>query len=201
MAARRHLREAARARRRPPEVRAARRAALCQWRDPHRPRGQQDPEGHHRQVADAGRLRLALRAGLGLPRAADRAAGREEARPRRPEARCRRFPQGLPRVRREPGGCPARGLPAPRRDRRLEQSLSDDGLEIRGRAVARFRRDHPPRPPGARFQAGALVPGLPLRSPRPRSSTKSAPRRRWTCASRSSMRWTPPAASTWRPTS
>ena len=64
----------------------ARRPALREWRDPHRPRGQQGPEGHHRQVEDAGRLRRALRSGLGLPRAAHRAAGREEARQGRREA-------------------------------------------------------------------------------------------------------------------
>ena len=174
MAARRSLFEIARARRRPAEVRAARRAALCQRRDPHRPRGQQDPEGHHRQVAHAGRLRFALRAGLGLSRPADRAAGGEEARPRRPEARRRCLPQGLPRVRREPGGSTARGFPAPWRDRRLEQSLPDDGLEIRGGTVARIRRDHPPRPLGARLQAGALVPGLPLVARRGRGRVRGA---------------------------
>ena len=65
---------------RPSEVRARGWPALCEWRDPHRSRREQGAEGHHRQVAHARRLRLALRAGLGLPRAADRAAGREEIR-------------------------------------------------------------------------------------------------------------------------
>ncbi len=65
-------------------LRAARRPAVRQRRHPHRPRGQQDPQGHHGQVAHAGRLRLAVHPGLGLPRPADRAAGGEEARaPRR----------------------------------------------------------------------------------------------------------------------
>ena len=70
----------------PPEVRAARRPAVRQRPDPHGPRGQQDPEGHDRQGAPAGRLRRALRAGLGLPRPADR-----ERRSRRSTAAtCRR---------------------------------------------------------------------------------------------------------------
>ena len=41
---------------------------------------QQDPEGHRRQEQDAGGLRRAVRAGLGLPRHADRGADREDAR-------------------------------------------------------------------------------------------------------------------------
>ena len=64
-------------------LRAARRTAVRQRRDPHRPRGQQDPQGRRGQVALARRLRLALHPGLGLPRPADRAAGGEEARPPR----------------------------------------------------------------------------------------------------------------------
>ena len=64
----------------PAALRAARRPAVRERRHPHRPRGQQDPEGHHRQVEDARRLRRALRAGLGLPRHADRGADREEVR-------------------------------------------------------------------------------------------------------------------------
>ena len=42
------IRDAARGRAR---VHPARRPAVRERRDPHRPRGQQDPEGHHRQVA------------------------------------------------------------------------------------------------------------------------------------------------------
>ena len=74
------LRAHARGRAGPPEVRAARRPALRQRRHPHRPRGQQDPQGHRGQAQDPGRVRRALRAGLGLPRAAHRAPGREDAR-------------------------------------------------------------------------------------------------------------------------
>ena len=41
--------------RRPPEIRAARRPALCQRQPPHRPCAQQDPEGHRHPLApDAG---------------------------------------------------------------------------------------------------------------------------------------------------
>jgi hypothetical protein len=78
--------------RRPAEVHPARRPALRQRRHPHRPCGEQDPQGHHRQGEDALRLRCALRAGLGLPRPADRTAGREDARQghrrRRSSANC-----------------------------------------------------------------------------------------------------------------
>ena len=66
---------------RAPEVRAARRAALRQRHDSHRSRPQQDPQGLRRQVPHDGGLRRAVRAGLGLPRPADRAEGRPRARP------------------------------------------------------------------------------------------------------------------------
>ena len=61
--------------------------------DPHRPRGQQGPQGHRGQVEAAGRLRRALRAGLGLPRPADRTRGREEVRQGRRQARRRSLPR------------------------------------------------------------------------------------------------------------
>ena len=48
-----------------PEVRPARRPAVRQRRHPHRHRAQQDPQGLHRQVADDGRLRRAVRARAG----------------------------------------------------------------------------------------------------------------------------------------
>ena len=78
-------------------VRPARRPAVRQRPAPHRPRGQQDPQGHDRQGAPAGRLRRALRAGLGLPRPADREPDREDLRPR-PAAR--RRAGEVPRLRR-----------------------------------------------------------------------------------------------------
>ena len=62
--------------RRPAHVRAARRAAVCQRPDSPGHRVQQDPEGLRGEVEDHGGLRLAVRAGLGLPRAADRNQGR-----------------------------------------------------------------------------------------------------------------------------
>ena len=63
-------------------------------------RAQQDPEGLRRQVADDGRLRRAVRAGLRLPRPADRAEGRPRARPEEARDVDRRLPPRLPRVRR-----------------------------------------------------------------------------------------------------
>ena len=74
---------------RPPALRAARRPAVRERRHPHRARGQQDPEGHHRQEQVALGLRRAVRAGLGLPRHADRSADRKAAR-QEPAAGARR---------------------------------------------------------------------------------------------------------------
>ena len=66
----------ARDRQGPAQVRPARRPALRQRQHPHRHGAQQDPEGHgDAQPADAG-LRFQLRAGLGLPRPADRVEDR-----------------------------------------------------------------------------------------------------------------------------
>ncbi len=56
------------------EVRAARRSAVRERPDPPRHRAQQDSQGFRRQVAIDGGFRCALRAGLRLPRPADRAA-------------------------------------------------------------------------------------------------------------------------------
>ena len=86
----RHLQDAARRAPRRAAVRAARRPAVCQRPAAHRPRRQQDPEGHDRQGAPARRLRRAIRAGLGLPRPADREPDREDVRPQPAAAtRCR----------------------------------------------------------------------------------------------------------------
>ena len=130
----RHLRQAASGRARPPAVRAARRAAVRQRRHPHRPRRQQDPQGHHRQVALPRWLRCALHPRLGLSRPADRAAGGEEARPPGPEARCRGVSRRLPGLRAGAGESAARGLQAPGRARGLGPSLSHDGAALRGAA-------------------------------------------------------------------
>ena len=75
------LREARRAR----ALHPPRRPALRQWRHPHRPRDEQDHQGHGRPLAVAARQGRALRPRLGLPRPADRVEDRgavpqEEAR-------------------------------------------------------------------------------------------------------------------------
>ena len=69
---------------------------------------------------------------------------------------------------------PAHRFPAPRRDGRLGRSLPHDGLALRGGAASRLCRDHPSRPPGARLQARALVPRLPLVARRGGSRVRGA---------------------------
>jgi hypothetical protein len=118
-------------------VRAARRPALRQRRHPHRPRGEQDPQGHHRPLQDPGRFRRALRAGLGLPRPADRAPDRKD--PRQAPAR-RQGARAVPRLRHRAGRAAEEGFHPPRRAGRLGQSLPDHGLRQRGRRrSARWR--------------------------------------------------------------
>ena len=107
-------------------LRAARRPAVRQRRHPHRPRGQQDPQGHHRQVEDAGRVRRALRAGLGLPRPADRGADREDStastcRPSETQRLCRAY--ATEQIERQKAD-----FQPPRRARRLGQPLPDHGV-------------------------------------------------------------------------
>ena len=89
LGARESLRRAARERQGPPQIRAARRAALRQRQHPHRPRAQQDPEGHGGPLAADGGQGFQLRARLGLPRPADRMEGRGGVLP---QARARRSP-------------------------------------------------------------------------------------------------------------
>src|SRR5436305_903004 len=69
------LREAPRGECRPSTLRAARRTAVRQRQHPHRPHAQQGAEGRHREAPRDGRPLRALRARVGLPRAADRARG------------------------------------------------------------------------------------------------------------------------------
>ena len=71
----------------PPEVRAARRPAVRERRHPHRPRGQQDPEGHDRQGAPA--------RGFDAPtcRAGTATACRSRCRSKRSTARTCRAPK------------------------------------------------------------------------------------------------------------
>ncbi len=114
-------------RRGPAEIRAPRRAALRQRQHPYRPRAQQDPQGRGDALPADARLRRALRAGLGLPRPADRMEdrggelplqGQGEAgflRPRGDD----RVPPGMPRLCRALARRAARGVQAARRRRRL----------------------------------------------------------------------------------
>ena len=83
------------------ELRPPRRPALRQRPHPPRHRAQQDPEGPGRAQPLDGRPRRALRARLGLPRPADRAAGRQGPGPKKKRDVAGRVPPGLPRVRRE----------------------------------------------------------------------------------------------------
>ena len=145
-------------------VRAARRPAVCQRCDPHRPCGQQDPQGHGGQVQAAGRLPRAVRAGLGLPRPADRDRGGEEVRQAGRQARRRRVPAEVPRVRHRAGRHAARRLQAAWRARRLGAPLSHHGFQVRGRHAARAGAHRGERPRAARRQAGVLVLRLRLRA-------------------------------------
>ena len=91
----------ARPQRRTAALRAARRPAVRQRQHPPRPHAQQGAEGHRRQIALDGGMARALRPGLGLPRLADRAPGREAARTRQEGGDAEAGGAGaLPRVRR-----------------------------------------------------------------------------------------------------
>ncbi len=130
MAGTQGLRSRSRRRRGPPAVRAPRRAAVCERRHPHRPRVQQDPEGHRRQEPLARRLRCPVRSGLGLSRHADRGADREGARQAhsgRGDAAARA------RLRQRADRAAEARLPAPRHPRRMGQPVPDDGVSQRGR--------------------------------------------------------------------
>ncbi len=140
-----------------PKVHPARRSALCERRHPPGPRGEQDPQGHHRQVQDAGRLRCALRAGLGLPRPAHRTARGEEARQEHPACA---VPRAVPRVCGGAGRAPEEGLHPPGRAGRLGPSLPHHGFQDRGGHHPRARQDLRARLPVPGAQAGELVPGL-----------------------------------------
>ena len=167
-------------------VRAARRTAVRQRPDPHRPRAQQDPEGPRRQVAVDGGLRRAVRPGLGLPRPADRAERREGARRRR---------QG--RVAGASSAAPAAPTPrssSPRSARTSSASASsatgidpylhdDAGLPGGHRPRARHVRRARARSTRARSRStGACA--IARRWPKPKSSTRRTRRRRSTSSSR-----------------
>ena len=99
--------------------------AVREWHHPPGSCGQQDSQGHHRQVAHLGWLRCPLCAGLGLSWAADRDAGRENAWPRRTEDRCQNVSRRLPGIRAQTGRCAAQRFQALRGSRRLGSALLD----------------------------------------------------------------------------
>ncbi len=151
------------------EVHPARRTAVCERRHSSRPCDQQDSQGHHRQIAQPGRLRRSLCSRLGLPRHADRArdrkaprqapAGGEDAEP-------------VPRLCRRADRAAETGFPAPGRARRLGPSLPDHGLRQRGRRNPYAGQDtgeglRLPRP-----EAGELVLRLRLGAGRGRSRVR-----------------------------
>ena len=89
------------------------------------------------------------------------------------QARRAGVPRRLPRVRAGADRAAARGLQAPRRARRLGQSVPDDGSALRGAADPRasgkiIRNGHLYRG----VEAGALVPRLPLGARRGRSRVR-----------------------------
>ncbi len=159
----------------------------------HRP--QQDPEGRGRPQPVDVREGRPVPAGLGLPRAADRAEGGPG--PRREEARdvAAGLPPGLPGLRREVRAHPARGVRAAGRPRRVGGPLPDDVALVPGDDRARSS------PPSSRT-GSSTRPRSPStgaspaarRWPRPRSSTtRTTSARRSTCASRSPR----PTATAW----
>ena len=133
-----------------------------------RPRPEQDPQGHRGQVPADGRASDALRAGLGLPRPADRVERRTPAAGEGQEARAagaaRRVPQGSGEV-----GARAIGRGAtPGRVRHLGCAVPDDEPELRARHPRGARRVRAPPDPVSRQEAGALVRALPHRARRSR---------------------------------
>ena len=125
--------------------RAARRPAVCERGAAPRALPQQGAQGHRGQVAFVRRLRLALRARLGLPRAAHRTPGREETRARRRETQRQGIPRRLPQVRWRTGEPAARGVQTLRRAGRLGSPLHDHGSALRSSADPRAGPHHPQR--------------------------------------------------------
>ena len=187
----RHLREAARDRARPSALRAARRPAVRERRDPPRPRGQQGAQGHRGQVAHARRLRLAVRAGLGLPRPADRtrrsrrstAASAQKLDARSDSAQaCREFAHeqvDCSAATSSASACSATGI---------DPYLTMESA-LRGRAAARARRRSSATDTSTRASSRCTGASTAARRwPRPRSNTRTRPRPRSTCASRRRQR-------------
>ena len=113
------------------EIRAARWPSLRQRQHPHRPRPEQDPQGHGLSLAGYARQGLELCAGLGLPRPAHRVEDRGRQLPLQGQAQARAFrqrrhdrlPQGMPRLCGALARHPTGGVQAPWRHRRLGPSL------------------------------------------------------------------------------
>ncbi len=155
-----------------PEVHPPRRPALCERPHPSRHGAQQGPQGRHRPLADDGRVRRPVRAGLGLPRPADRAEGGPRAGPAQAPDVGGRLPPRLPGVRRAVCRHHADRLQAARRDGRLGLALPDDELRLPGRDR---QGAGPVRRAGDDLQgqeAGALVHPLPDRAGRGRSRVR-----------------------------
>ena len=151
---------------RPAALDPARRSALRQRPHPHGPRAEQGAEGLRREVPGHARPRLGVRPGLGLPRPAHRAPGRQGAGPRsRLRRRAARHGSDreappLPRVRRALHRHPARGVPAARHLRRLGQPVPDHGSRLPGHHRARVRAVRRPRDRLQGPQARSLVHAL-----------------------------------------
>ncbi len=159
-----------------PELRPPRRAALRQRAHPPRHRAQQDPEGRDRAQPVGRGERRPVPARLGLPRPADRAEGGPG--PRGEEARdvAAGLPSGLPSVRREVRGHPARGVREARGPRGVAGPLPDDVPVLPGddRPPARHLRREGPRLQGQ--EVGPLVHLLPDRARRGRGRVRREPR-------------------------
>ena len=136
----------------PPALRPARRPAVRERRHPHRPRGQQDPEGHRRQEParmagfDAPYVPGWDCHGMPIEVQIEKTHGKHL-----PVAETQRLCRAYAT---EQIARQKRALPAPGRARRLGPSVHDDGLQERGR-----------RDPHARQAAGE---GLPLSRPEAR---------------------------------
>ena len=159
--------------------------------NPHRPRAQQDPQGLRRQVADDGRLRRAVRAGLGLPRPADRAERREAnsapaAKDRSPaefRRACREFAEQFVDSQRD--DFKRLGILGDWDDPYLTMTPAlSGGDRPRARQVRRAR----PRLQGQ--EAGALVPARSHGARRSRSRVRDRTRRRRSTSSSRSRRTT-----------
>ena len=116
-------------------VRSARRSAICQRRRSHGHCAQQNLKGFRSEIANHARQTGAVRAGLGLPRVADRIQGRKGIT--RPFT-ARSAPE-IGSVRAQICRHPARAIQTPRRAGRLGASLSDARSKIRSGNPARVR--------------------------------------------------------------